>query len=81
MSDNSFMRQCAGKVKHKNLISAEYALNNSTQYQNATIYKCRYCGEFHIGTRIDKKSKTVTKKSKGKNEYKRELRKVKKFRY
>lgn len=81
MSSNSFIKQCAGKVKHKSLLGAEYAFANNSQNQNANIYKCKYCLDFHIGTRALQKKKTITKKQKGEDECKRKLRKVKKFRY
>ena len=79
-----FIKSCAGKVAHKTLLGAEYALKHNTTDRNAQIYPCDECGCFHIGTMANKKSKKQKldrKKAKGNNEHKRKYKSVRKFRY
>jgi hypothetical protein len=77
------MKECAGKVQHKNKLSAEYALENSNTSKKANIYKCRICKFYHIGTLSKNKSKKIrlTKKAIDNNEHKKKYRKVRKFKY
>lgn len=80
--DAAFLKQCAGKIKHKSILGAEYALSINRHGKNAQVYKCNICFDYHIGTRAKNKSKNLKiKTSKGKDEYKRARRKVKRFRY
>lgn len=79
-----FIKSCAGKVQHKTLLGAEYALKTNANDRNAQIYPCDQCGFFHIGTLANKKSKKIKldhKKQKGNNEHKRKYKSVRKFRY
>lgn len=78
-----FIKSCAGKVQHKTILGAEYALSTNRNNKNATIYKCKECGFFHIGTPAKNKSKKLKLdyKQKGNNEHKRKYKSVKKFRY
>jgi hypothetical protein len=79
---NRFIKKCAGKVKHKNMLSAEYVRDNNPQDKNANIYECE-CGYYHIGTLVrDKSTKPKReRKIKGNNEHKRKYKTVRKFRY
>lgn len=81
--DYSFLKRCAGKIKHKTKLGAEYALSVNVNNKNANIYKCKDCGFFHIGTPAKNKSKKIKldKKQKGNNEHKRKYKTVRKFRY
>lgn len=56
-----YLHGCAGKVKHKSRLSAEYFINNRNSKEDAEIYKCE-CGGFHIGSSRDSKSKVKIKK-------------------
>jgi hypothetical protein len=78
-----FIKSCAGKVKHKTILGAEYALAENRQNKNASVYKCKECDFFHIGTSATKKSKKLKldHKQKGNNEHKRKYKTVKKFKY
>lgn len=49
------MNSCAGKVQHKEYLSAEFYLQNINSEIGANIYKCDCCGFFHIGTKKSKK--------------------------
>lgn len=78
-----FIKGCAGKVKHKEFLGADYALSENRQNKNAEVYKCKECGFFHIGTSANKKSKIlkIDNKTKGNNEHKRKYKNVRKFKY
>jgi len=39
---------CNGKVRHKNLLSAQVAMTKTKNAQ-VEVYKCRICKHFHIG--------------------------------
>lgn len=78
-----FLNGCAGKIQHKAYIAAEYALENNQQNKNASIYKCKECSFFHIGTIAKKKSKKPRVKNvqKVNNEHKKKYKTVKKMKY
>jgi hypothetical protein len=43
-----WLAMCAGKVKHKSMVSAELVLKiNSNKDQ--VIYECEFCKDYHIG--------------------------------
>lgn len=46
-----FKNQCAGKVAHASVSSAEYVLDRMKTGvgEILEIYKCRFCKKFHIG--------------------------------
>jgi hypothetical protein len=79
---NRFLHKCAGKIKHKTLLGAQYALDNNPNAKNANIYKCD-CGFFHIGTPHKKKSKKIRldRKANDNNEHKKKYKNVRKFKY
>lgn len=63
--ERRYLFGCAGKVQHKTLISAEYALKHDSIIEtNSEIYECQFCGFMHIGTLWHVKSKTHVEKSK-----------------
>lgn len=53
--------QCLGKVAHKYLTCAEYALDHMVAKDrgNLEIYKCRFCKKYHIGHKLGTKRKRV----------------------
>lgn len=77
--ETEFLKGCAGKVQHKNRLSAEYFLENKHSVTNSEIYTCDVCGFFHIGT-IDNKNKTEIK-NKNKPDNDQHKRKHKRFKY
>lgn len=80
---SSFLKGCAGKVKHKTYLGAEYALDNNRQNKNAQIYKCKECKHFHIGTFAKKKSKIlkIDIRKKENKEHKRKYKSIRKMKY
>lgn len=79
-----FIKSCAGKVKHKTLLGAEYARDSNPQNKDANVYQCIECGFYHIGTLDKKKSKKLRlnhRQQKGNNEHKRKYNYVRKFKY
>lgn len=77
--ETEFLKGCAGKVQHKNKLSAEYFLENKHSVSNSEIYTCDVCGFFHIGT-IDNKSK-IEIKNKNKPDNDQHKKKHKRFKY
>jgi len=47
-------KKCLGKIQHKTETTAEFALTKLKLTENARMYKCEYCGYYHIG-RVSKK--------------------------
>lgn len=45
-----FLKSCAGKIKHKSLLAAQYFLDEYHTDELAEIYTCRCCHSFHIGS-------------------------------
>lgn len=75
---DGFLKGCAGKVKHKTYLGAEYARNENHNSKNSSIYKCKYCSSYHIGTTKSKKHKL---KLKPKGDGEQHKRKHKRFKY
>lgn len=73
-----YLHGCAGKVKHKSRLSAEYFINNRHSKEDAEIYQCEECGSFHIGSSRNSKSKIKIKKSFDNEQHKN---KHKRFKY
>jgi len=48
---DNFKNQCAGKIAHATLSSAEYIMGRMKVGvgEFLEIYKCKYCKKFHIG--------------------------------
>lgn len=46
-------RACLGKKQHKHKTGAEFVLEQMND-SNLNIYRCRYCGFYHIGHRFKK---------------------------
>lgn len=82
-NDKRFLHGCAGKVKHKSFLGAEYALSDNPNNTNADIYKCGECGFYHIGTKAHKKKNSPKVKSKKKedNGHNKKYRNIKKMKY
>lgn len=78
-----FIKGCAGKVKHKTSLGAEYALSENRQNKNAEVYKCTECGFFHIGTQAKKKSKIlkIDIRQKDDNGHNRKYKTIRKMKY
>lgn len=76
--DDGFMKACAGKVQHHNQLSAQYFLDTLHTKSYADIYKCSYCGFYHIGT---SKEKPLVKIKIVKNDDEQHKRKHKRFKY
>lgn len=80
----SIQTECDGKVKHASRISAEMYLGTGTKTEGQSIYKCRFCKKFHVGTK--KKSKNVNNSKHKKNQqldklFQEPIIKIKKMRY
>ena len=82
-NNKRFMHGCAGKVKHKCFLGAEYALSDNPNNTNADIYRCGECGFFHIGTRANKKKNNPKLKVRNKedNGHNKKYRTIKKMKY
>ena len=59
-----FKNQCAGKVAHTTLNSAQYVLDRmkTSVGEILEIYICKFCKKFHIGHKVGTKHKTPPKK-------------------
>lgn len=74
---DKFIKGCAGKVQHKTYLSAEYAKGENRNASLSTIYKCKYCGFFHVGTSKKEKRKLKIKPKGDGEEHKRKHRRFK----
>jgi hypothetical protein len=77
--NSDFMKGCAGKIKHKTWLAANYFLENEHSDPAAIIYECK-CGSFHIGSRKLNSGKKIIKHKKKGNEQQHK-RKHKRFKY
>ena len=77
--NNKFTKGCAGKVQHKNRLSAEYFLHSNHSSTNSDIYECDICGFLHIGTSENKNKIRIKTKRQPDNEHHK--RKHKRFKY
>jgi hypothetical protein len=46
---NKMKKSCLGKVSHKHRSGAEYVLEQMPPVKGLKIYKCEFCGLYHIG--------------------------------
>ena len=78
-----FLHGCAGKVKHKSFLGAEYALMDNPNNTNAEIYECTECKYWHIGTLANKKRKNpkTVSRTKENNEHKKKHKSFRKMKY
>lgn len=78
-----YIKQCAGKIQHRTLLSATYYYNENNSKPDAEIYQCEFCGFFHIGTLKHKSKNPVPKKVKHKNDkdYGQHKNKLRRFKY
>lgn len=75
--ERRYLFGCAGKVKHKTMISAEFALiHDHINESNCEIYICQFCGFLHIGTLWEEKQKTRIKVQKSKLQTKRQRKEM-----
>lgn len=75
--ERRYLFGCAGKVQHKTLISAEFALvHDHINESNCEIYKCDFCGFHHIGTLWEDKGKHKIKVEKSKFQTKRQRKEM-----
>jgi hypothetical protein len=76
-----YMKQCAGKMQHRTLLSATYYYDENNSKPDAEIYECGFCGFFHIGTSKRNSTQPTPKKVKHKNDKDYDKIKIRKFRY
>lgn len=75
--ERRYLFGCAGKVQHKTLISAEFALlQDQLIDSNSEIYECQFCGFRHIGTHWEDKAKIKIKVEKSKFQTKRQRKEL-----
>lgn len=75
--ERRYLFGCAGKVRHKTLISAEFALSHDhISDSNSEIYECQFCGFMHIGTLWEDKGKVKIKVEKSKFQTKRQRKEL-----
>lgn len=59
---------CTGKAKFKSSAQAHYIIDHRPNMKDKMVYKCKYCGFFHIGPNTFGKEKIKNSKRKERKE-------------